>query len=121
MSAEESVDLGEIVAAGDGGEGVIWTLEESDDLNANLVSFGDGRGVGEHVNDEVDVVLVGVVGSGIATVDGREQELWAGTLAFVPKGARRSTRSNSDDFKYLSVHRRRGPIQLGDREQEGEA
>lgn len=93
--------------------GVVWTLEQSDDLNVNLVRFPAGGGIDEHVNKEVDVLVVGVSGSGIVTVDEQEYPLQAGTLAFLPKGARRSTRSNSEDFAYLTVHRRLGPLQIG--------
>ena len=39
--------------------GVIWTLDASSDLNANLVCFGTGQGVGEHVNDEIEVMVLG--------------------------------------------------------------
>jgi len=70
-----------------GREGIIWSLEAGKDLNANLVRFGAGRGVGEHVNDEVDVVFVGVSGTGFVEVDGREHDVEAGKLVFVPKGA----------------------------------
>jgi quercetin dioxygenase-like cupin family protein len=94
-------------------EGVIWALEESGDLNANLVHFGTGGGVGEHVNDEVDVIFVGVSGSGFVKVDGEEHVLGPKEIVFVPRGARRSTRGTSDDFTYLTVHRRRGPIRVG--------
>ncbi len=93
--------------------GVIWTLDTSSDLNANLVRFGTGQGVGEHVNDEVGVITLGVSGSGIVTGDREEHALSAGILVFIPKGARRSTASASGDFAYLSVHRRRGPQQIG--------
>lgn len=96
------------------GSGVAWTLESGDDLNANLVRPAGGC-VGEHVNDEVDVVFVGVSGSGFVSVDGEEFALSDGTLVFVPKGARRSIWSSSEDFCYLTVHRRRGPIRLGGR------
>lgn len=51
-----------------GGEGVVWALRAGEDLNANLVRFGAGRGVGEHINDEVDVIFVGVSGSGFVEV-----------------------------------------------------
>jgi quercetin dioxygenase-like cupin family protein len=93
--------------------GVIWTLDASSDLNANLVHFGTGQGVEEHVNDEVEVIVVGVSGSGIVTVDREEHTLSAGMLVFIPKGARRSTVSASEDFAYLTVHRRRRPLQIG--------
>ena len=93
--------------------GVIWTLDASSDLNANLVHFGTGQGVEEHVNDEVEVIVLGVSESGIVAVDREEHALSAGILVFIPKGARRSTASASGDFAYLSAHRRRGPQQIG--------
>jgi quercetin dioxygenase-like cupin family protein len=106
------VDLYEELATGEGA-GVVWSLEQGDDFNVNLVRFPAGRGVSEHVNEEVDVLIVGVSGAGLVEVDGHEHRLRAGTVAFVPKGAPRSTRSESGDFAYLTVHRRRGPLQIG--------
>jgi quercetin dioxygenase-like cupin family protein len=64
------VDLKGIAAPAGDRVGVIWTLDTSSDLNANLVRFGAGQGVEEHVNDEVEVIVVGVSGSGIVAVDG---------------------------------------------------
>ena len=92
---------------------MVWTLEQLGDLNANLVRFPAGGGVGEHVDEEVDVLVVGVSGSGVVEVDGQEHPLRAGTVAFVPKGARRSTRAGAGGFAYLTVHRRRGPPRIG--------
>ena len=107
------MDLVEAAASGgDGPGGVVWTLEASEDLNANLVRFGPGRGVGEHANDEVDVLLLGVSGSGTVVVDGEEHVLRSGRLVFVPKGSRRSVRDASEGFAYLTVHRRRGPPRI---------
>ena len=113
MSAEGSVSLGEIAASAHGRAGVVWTLEVSGELNANLVRFEAGGGVGEHVNDEVDVLIVGVSGSGSVRVDGEEHPVSNGVMVFVQRGARRSTRAASEGFAYLSVHRRRGPLQIG--------
>ncbi len=107
------VDLYESLAAAGERAGAIWTLEQSAELNANLVRFSAGGGVGEHVDEEADVLVVGVSGAGVVEVDGQEHPLRAGTVAFVPKGARRSTGSESWDFAYLTVHRRRGPLQIG--------
>ncbi len=104
------MDLVEKATRAGGRHGVVWTLEGSGDLNANLVRFGSGRGVGEHMNDEVEVVFVGVSGSGIVMVDGEEHALSAGKLVFAPRGVRRSTLGVSEDFSYLTVHRRRGPL-----------
>ena len=113
MPAGDSVDLGKIAASAYGRAGVVWTLEASSQLNANLVRFETGDGVGEHVNDEVDVIILGISGSGLVEVDEREHPVSNGTIILVPKGARRSTRSVSGDFAYLTVHRRRGPLQIG--------
>jgi quercetin dioxygenase-like cupin family protein len=109
------VDLGEVASSAGDRAGVVWTLETGEDLNANLVRFGPGRGVGEHINDEVDVLVLGVSGSGIVIVDGEEHALESGRLVFVPKGSRRCIRSASEGFAYLTVHRRRGPPGIGTR------
>jgi quercetin dioxygenase-like cupin family protein len=94
--------------------GARWTLEGDGDLNANLVSFPPGDGVGEHVNEERDVLLVGVAGAGAVVVDGVEHRVLPGTLVLVPRGARRATRAGAERFSYLTVHRRRpGGIPLG--------
>ena len=110
---ENPVNLKDAVVTAGERSGVIWTLDASSNLNANLVRFGTGHGVGDHVNDEVEVIILGVSGSGIVTVDREEHALSAGILVFIPKGARRSTVSTSEDLAYLTVHRRRGPPQIG--------
>jgi quercetin dioxygenase-like cupin family protein len=111
MRKADTVDLYQSLAAG-GHAGAIWTLGHGGDLNANLVRFPVG-GVGEHVDEEVDVLVVGVSGVGVVEVDGQEHPLRAGTVAFVPKGARRPTKSGSGDFAYLTVHCRRRPPRIG--------
>src|SRR5215217_6733005 len=108
-----SANLGQIAASAGERTGVIWALEGSGDLNANLVRFETGEGVGEHVNDDVDVLVVGAAGSGVVEENGEEHTLSQGTMIFVPRGARRSTRATSGDVAYLSIHRRRGPLQIG--------
>jgi quercetin dioxygenase-like cupin family protein len=115
MRAENTVNLHEIIAAAKEQAGAVWTLQGSEDLNANLVRFASEQGVQEHTNTEVDVILVGVSGSGIVTIEGVEHPLSAGTVVFVPKETLRSTRSTSEDFAYLTVHRRRGPLRIGAR------
>lgn len=102
------VDLAEI--AGHPAEIALrWALR-GEDLNLNLLAFDAGDGVQEHVNHEVEVVLVGIAGEGVAIVDGREHVLAAGRLILVPKGARRGTRATSDGFAYLTCHRKRGGL-----------
>jgi hypothetical protein len=51
------------MARGNAAFSPIWT-HQSDDLNVNLLVFERGDGVAEHVNAEVDVLLVGVAGQG---------------------------------------------------------
>jgi quercetin dioxygenase-like cupin family protein len=112
MRTEETVNLHEIIATAGERAGVVWALQGSEDLNVNLVRFTPGRGVDEHTNVEVDVIFVGVSGSGFVMIDGDEHPLPTGTVVFAPKGTRRSTRSTSEDFAYLTVHRQRGPLQI---------
>ena len=105
------MDLASLAAAGEQ-TGVIWTLLESGDLNANLVRFEAGGGVGEHINDEVDVIFIGVSGTGSVRTNGEEHRLSAGTLVLARRGMRRSTLALSECFSYLTIHRRRGPLQI---------
>ncbi len=89
--------------------GATWT-QQSEDLNVNLLVFPAGEGVPEHLNTEVDVLLVGIAGAGVVTIDGKRQTLRAGQALVIPKGARRGTLSMSDSFAYLTCHRRRGGL-----------
>ena len=109
---KNSVNLKDVAATADDRAGVIWTLDMICDLNANLVRFGTGHGVEEHINDEVELIVVGVLGSMIVRVDREDLTLSAGIRVFIPKGARRSTVSTSEAFAYLTVHRRHRPLQI---------
>ena len=110
------MNLGETAGSATGRKGVVWSLEGSGDLNANLVRFGAGGGVlGDlgAATHQVSVLIVGVSGSGLVSVDGEEHPVSDGVMVFVPKGVRRSTLATSEGFAYLSVHRRRGPLRIG--------
>ena len=106
--AEEGVDLAALARAATA-PGPAWT-HQSEDLNVNLLVFASGEGVAEHINTEVDVLLVGIAGAGAVTVDGARQILRAGQALLIPKGANRSIRSESDPFAYLTCHCRRGGL-----------
>lgn len=86
--------------------GPAWTLA-SEDLNANLLVFEDGDGVDPHVNADLDVLLVGVAGQGIVTIDETATLLRPSQVVLVPRGARRATRAFGGRFAYLTCHRRR--------------
>jgi quercetin dioxygenase-like cupin family protein len=99
------VDLHALVARVQG-QGPLWTYA-GDDLNVNLVVWPAGAGVGEHVNREVEVLMIGVEGNGLVTVAGQEHTLHPGEVVVIPRGTPRSVVSQSPRFAYLSVHRRR--------------
>lgn len=87
-------------------DGPTWS-QSTDDLNLNLVVLRAGHRIEGHINSDVDVLLVGVEGSGTITVDGQSMTLEAGQLVVVPKGAARSITPLSSRFGYLSCHQRR--------------
>ena len=101
-------DLPAIALAADT-RGPAWT-SQSDDLNVNLLVFPAGEGVADHVNTELDVLVIGVAGDGVIKVNGEAHALAAGQLILVPKGAVRSTRATSERFAYLTCHRRRAGL-----------
>src|SRR4051812_8894373 len=84
----------------------IWS-HAGDDLNANIVRLEAGEGVPGHVNGDVEVLLVGVLGAGIVEVDGRWHDLGAGQVLVIPKGAQRAIEAAPAGFAYLTCHRRR--------------
>jgi quercetin dioxygenase-like cupin family protein len=91
------------------GQGALWTHAGAD-LNVNLVAWPSGAGVAEHVNQEVDVLIIGVEGEGAVAVAGHEHLIRPGRVVLIPKGARRAIQSRSPRFAYLSVHRSRGGL-----------
>jgi quercetin dioxygenase-like cupin family protein len=93
------------------GRGPVWGTE-SDDLNATLLVWAAGEEKPEHVNAERDILLVVVSGGGSLEVDGQPHDLEPGDAVLVPKGARRRLVAGGDGIRYLSVHRRRGGLQI---------
>lgn len=109
MSAFERVDL---LAAGASGDGVAWSAAP-EGLNANLVVLAPGAGIGEHRNDEVDVLVVVLAGAATVTVDGEPHDMAAGTAGVVPRGTARSIGAGAEGARYLSIHRARGALRVG--------
>lgn len=107
------IDVAALAAMTDGGaDGAIWSLPHDGDLDANVVRLRTGNAIDEHVNGEVDVLLVVWSGTGTLDVDDATIALAPGVLASIPKGARRSVRAGGDDLTYLSIHRRRGSLSI---------
>ena len=105
----EPVPLASVVASATG-SGVVWALPSGAGVNVNLVRLGDAEAIGEHVNDAVDVVLVGVAGTVAVSVDGIDVALGPGELLVVPAGARRAVTARGGAAGYLSLHRERGGL-----------
>src|SRR3712207_3271088 len=65
----------------------------SDDLNLTLLSWNAQGQVASHINNEVDVVLIGVEGTGQVLVDGTSYSLQPGQALLIVKGAERAIQS----------------------------
>jgi quercetin dioxygenase-like cupin family protein len=105
------VDLG--VTDTSGHDGVVWSLPHGGDLDANLVHLDAGGVIGAHVNNEVDVAMSVMTGSGALVVDGVRHDLSIGVFVSIPKGVQREIRASSGGITYLSIHRRRSPLAIG--------
>lgn len=99
---------------GDGG-GAIWSLPHDGDLDANVIRLSGGAAIGQHVNHEVDVLLIVWQGAGEIAIDERTVPLRPGVATLVPKGTMRSVGADREGMTYVTVHRRRGPLTVGRR------
>ena len=86
-----------------------WAMQ-STDLNANLLVFDGDDGVVEHVNTEVDVLVVAVTGTGVVTIAGTDHALGAGQAVLIPLGVSRAIHAAGSRFAYLTCHRRRAGL-----------
>ncbi len=89
-----------------GAGGAIWGTE-TEDLDATVVRWNPGLGVAPHTNDEVDVIMTVLLGSGLVTVDGETSSLELGHVLVIPKATSREIKSGSEGITYLNVHKRR--------------
>lgn len=80
---------------------------ECEDLDLTLLTWEAGKGVEPHFNREVDVLWVGVEGTGTVVINGQNHQLRPGLALLIPKGCERGVAGNSERFSYLSAHRRR--------------
>jgi quercetin dioxygenase-like cupin family protein len=91
--------------------GPVWGTE-SQELNATLLHWRAGEGPPEHVNNERDVLVVILAGSAIVSTDKDKSELAVGEATIIAKGRRRKISAGREGVRYLSVHRRRPPLQI---------
>ncbi|GAA1245998.1 hypothetical protein GCM10009665_41110 [Kitasatospora nipponensis] len=92
--------------------GALWRLAESArQLDANLVRLPPDAVVPAHTENDLDVLLLVVAGSGtLRAGEGAgadELPLAATTLAWLPRTARRALHAGPQGLDYLTVHRRR--------------
>ena len=87
----------------------------TDDLNLTVLSWKEGQGVVEHVNNELDVLWIALEGTAEITVDGNVHQLQQGGAIVVPRGASRALKSTSEEFNYISIHKRRAGLQITSR------
>lgn len=92
--------------------GAIWSLPHGGELDANVVRLQHGHEFVDHVNDEVDILLVVWSGDGELVVDDEVASLRAGSVVHIARGRRRTIRARTTDLTYLSIHRRRGPLMI---------
>ena len=93
------------------GTGPLWGMASAD-LNATLLVWPPGHELVEHVTGELDVLLVVLEGGGVATVDEQKHALVPGSALLIERGSSRAIRAGPDGLRYVSVHRRRGPLQV---------
>ncbi|HEY0867904.1 MAG TPA: cupin domain-containing protein [Fimbriimonas sp.] len=86
--------------------GALWGTE-CEDLDATLVSWQPDRGVDLHTNNEVDVVMVVLEGSGEVRRGDDSLSVGPGTVLVIPKGTPRQVSAGPDSLTYLNVHKRR--------------
>jgi quercetin dioxygenase-like cupin family protein len=108
----DPVDLQHVPVTGDG---VAWSAAP-EGVNANLVALGPGGHIAAHRNDEVEVLVVVLDGSGCLAVDDAVAALGGRDAVVVPRGAVRAIRAGDGGLRYLTVHRARGPLAIQRRE-----
>ncbi|HEX5469056.1 MAG TPA: hemerythrin domain-containing protein [Gaiellaceae bacterium] len=107
--AEEKTEVVDLRAPE--GKGPLWGTASAD-LNATLLGWPAGGGVGEHVNHERDVLIVVLAGAATLVLDGEPQPLAEGSAVIVPKGAGRSIAAGPEGVRYLSAHLRRAGLTI---------
>ena len=71
----------------------------------------------DHVNNERDVLIVVISGSGTIEIDGHPHPLAAHQAVLVEKGRRRRIHASAAGIRYLSIHRAHGGLAITSRPQ----
>ncbi len=110
MEPQDAVQVVDLEALARHGVGSTAWAHQSMDLNVNLLVLASRERVGEHRNDEVDVLLVILAGDGTITVEGSVYPVRTGHALVIPKGTRRAVSAGDSHLTYLTCHRRRGGL-----------
>ncbi|MFJ7906745.1 cupin domain-containing protein [Kitasatospora sp. NPDC096204] len=90
------------------GTGALWRLTGTErQLDANVVRLRPGASVADHVEPDLDVLVLGVEGEGTLRCEGVAYDLRPGDLRMLPHGAARGVAAGPEGVVYLTVHRRR--------------
>ena len=108
QSQPEPIDIASVLAHVQH-DGPLTSITTSQ-LNVNLLRLAPGDVIAEHVNTEVDVLLVIVGGAGELVLDGMARPLHAGQIVVVPRGVARSLRCVAESLVYVSCHQRRAGL-----------
>lgn len=84
---------------------------ESEDLDLTLLHWKRGHRIAEHVNNEVDVIMIVLDGAGIAKLNGETNTLKKWDILLIPKGTPREILATGE-FSYLNIHTRRRKLQV---------
>jgi hemerythrin-like domain-containing protein len=96
------------------GGGPLWGTA-SEDLNATLLAWDAQQETPEQVNDERDVLLVGIEGSAEVFLAGASHPFGAGRAVLIEKGVAFRVLAGPNGTRYLAVHLRRPPLQIASR------
>jgi quercetin dioxygenase-like cupin family protein len=99
------------LAAPSSGRGPIDAIA-SHDLNVTLLAWPGLERTPEHINKELDVLIIVVSGSGTIEIDGHAHPLTPHQAILVEKGRRRRIHASADGIRYLSIHTARGGLQI---------
>lgn len=93
------------------GSGPLWGTA-SEDLNATLLAWHAHEATPEQINDERDVLLIGIDGTAEIFLDGAPHPFGAARAVLVEKGSPFYIRPGAMGVRYLSVHLRRPGLQI---------
>jgi quercetin dioxygenase-like cupin family protein len=118
-TAHVLTDLMECIALADSRQrGALWALAEpARQLATNLIRLPAGAVVDEHRENDLDVLLLVVAGTGVLRDGTRSTPLAVGTLVWLPRLSWRGLRAGPEGLAYVTAHQRRDGLTIRRAEQ----